>query len=124
MADVAHPGQDPRVGGRIVVWRRALRNSILAIKDPIRRGCARCLPGSALWPPARKKAVGLRRCDVCELWLKGVPGTLEHQLYDCGGLLQVPDELDVETLLAELLGHRELLPGLGVTDLGRLIVIL
>eukprot|EP00959_Pyramimonas_sp_CCMP1952_P001250 25052-Pyramimonas_sp.AAC.1 len=57
----------PIVGNPHGVWRRALRNSVLSLKNPIHRGCARRLLGSALWPPARKKALGISDSHQCEM---------------------------------------------------------
>ena len=70
-------------------WRRAMRNSILAIKDASRRGALRALWSAGVWTPVRLHSINLRptpNCFVCQQ----CPGTEAHQWFGCDSMLNVP----------------------------------
>ena len=110
----------PEAIGNERVWVRGLRHGILSIKDASRRAAATCLIGSALWPPARRKAAGFCDSDLCTFCDKMAVGTLGHQIYDCESVLDFPRSQglcypdDVLERRSELREKGE--PGLGVPD--------
>ena len=78
-------------GSQESCWRRAMRHSVLRIRDASRRGALRALWAAGVWTPVRLHSIQLRptpECFVC----RQCPGTEAHQWFVCPAVLDVPDD--------------------------------
>ena len=81
------------------VWRRALRKTVLSIRDAGRRGALRSLWAAGAWTPERLCSIHLRPSADCFVCKKEV-GTEAHQWWGCEGMLECdPDEALPDNIL-------------------------
>ena len=97
------------------VWRRALRKSVLALRDAGRRGALRSLWAAGVWTPERLHSINLRPTPLCFVCKEQV-GTEAHQWWGCDSMLECRPE---EAMPDNVLEHRASLVQSYQTDNGK-----